>query len=108
MNSPPCIKHGIRGTTDERVTAALEASSHAAGEQLTGRIESMIDFDDQLWTTWRSDNDRTAFAAMVDSAWADCGGGRGTLHLVRSNEDYDYQEDCMNEATAPSGKAGEG
>lgn len=108
MSSPPCIKHGIRGTADERVTAALEASSHAAGERLAGRIGSMVDFDDQLWTTWRSDNDRTAFAAMVDRAWAECGGGRGTLHLIRSNEDYDYQEDCMNEAAAPSGKAGEG
>jgi hypothetical protein len=107
MTTPPCIRHGIRGTADARVMAALEESSRAAGERLNGRIESMVDFDDQLWTTWRSPDDRTAFSALVDHAWAEGSGSRGTLHLIRSDEDYDYQEDCMNAAAAPSGKAGE-
>lgn len=108
MTLPPCTRHGVRGTADPRIMAVLEASSRVAGESLAGRIESMIDFDDQLWTTWRSPEDRAAAARHVDHAWTECGGKRGTLHLVRSDDDYDYQEDCMNEAASVSGQAGEG
>jgi len=108
MTAPPCIRHGVRGIADARVTALLEAASRAAEPELAAAVESMIDFDEQLWTTWRTPADRAACAAFVDRAWAALGGSRGTLHLVRSDEDYDYQEDCMNEAASPSGKAGEG
>ncbi len=107
MTFPPCIRHGIRGTADARVMDVLEASSRAAGVSLAERIESIIDFDDQLWTTWRSPQDRASFSLFIDRAWAAQGGGRGTLHLIRSNEDYDYQEDCMNDASFSSGNAGE-
>jgi hypothetical protein len=107
MTAPPCTKHGICGIADERILAVLGAASLAADRALSAHIESMIDFDDQLWTTWRSPADRDALALHIDRAWADGGGSRGTLHLIRSNEDYDYQEDCMNEAASASGKAGE-
>jgi hypothetical protein len=108
MTTPPCIKHGIRGIADARVVAVLDAGSRAAGVPLAGPIESMIDFDGQLWTTWRSDADRDTLARHIDLAWAQYEDGRGTLHLIRIDDDYDYQEDCMNEAASPSGKAGEG
>jgi hypothetical protein len=107
VTAPPCIRHGERGIADARVVAVLEASSRAAVRELAARIASMTDFDGQLWTTWRSSEDRDACAAFVDNAWQQNGGARGTLHLVRSDADYDYQEDCMNEAASPSGKAGD-
>ncbi len=108
MTLPPCTKHGVRGTADPRILAALEASSRVAGVHLAERIESMIDFDGQLWTTWRSSQDLAAAARYVDQAWTEVIYNRGTLHLVRSDADYDYQEDCMNEAPSASGQAGEG
>lgn len=108
MTLPPCIKHGVRGTADPRILAALEASTRVAGSQLAERIESMIDFDGQLWTTWRSTQDIAAAARYVDDAWTEVNTNRGTLHLVRSDADYDYQEDCMNEAVSASGQASEG
>ena len=107
MSRPPCIRHGVRGTCDPRVVEAFEAGTRQAGESLVGRIESMVDFDGQLWTTWNSVTDRESFKAPLDRAWIASGGARGSLHLVRCNDDYDYQEDCMNEAASPSGQAGE-
>lgn len=107
MSLPPCIRHGVRGLADQRVIDALRKASGDDGTLLE-KVESLTDFDGQLWVTWRRSADRGSLAMKLDAAWAECGGDRGTLHLTRSDEDYDYQEDCMNEAASPSGHAGEG
>lgn len=107
MSRPPCIRHGVRGIADARVVRALELAVLDRAGELSGAIESLVDFDGQLWTTWRSGAARDRLSGVLDRAWTAVGGERGTLQLVRSDEDYDYQEDCMNDASPVSASFGE-
>ncbi len=95
MTMPPCIRHGERGIADDRLLRALGTLGGDAWQ----KIESLTDFDGQLWATWRRPDHRTELAPDLSRAWAAVGGDRGALHLVRIDEDYDYQEDCMNDAS---------
>lgn len=107
MSRPPCIRHGVRGIADDRVVRALDLAEQGLSEadrggELVSAIESLVDFDGQLWATWRSGAVRGRLSGTLDRAWTAVGGERGTLQLVRSDEDYDYQEDCMNDASPVS------
>jgi hypothetical protein len=91
----PCIRHGSASTSDPRLIKALDSIREAGLPD----ILSLLDYDGQLWATWRTAAARDAGSALLSQAWKDVGGERGALHLVRSDDDYDYQEDCMNDAS---------
>jgi hypothetical protein len=76
----------------ELLAAALELS----GEDLQLHLESLLDYDGCLWATWREARARESFSPVLTQAWAHMGGERGALHLVSVEDQYDYQEDCMN------------
>ena len=100
MSLPPCIRHGDRNVADPRIIAALDQAMASGPPGLADQIRSLVDYDGQLWVTWRDVEARRSGAQALASAWGRLGGERGALHLVRSDEDFDYQEDCMNDAQA--------
>jgi hypothetical protein len=91
----PCIRHGSSSTADPRLIKALNSVRDTG---LTD-IESLLDYDGQLWATWRTLAGRDAGSTALSQAWQGVGGERGTLHLLRCDDDYDYQSDCMNDAS---------
>jgi hypothetical protein len=95
MVSIPCIRHGHASTCDARL---VEVLAIVRGAGLLD-IESLLDYDGQLWATWRTLAGRDAGSTALSKAWDDVGGERGCLHLLRSDDDYDYQDDCMNDAS---------
>ena len=99
MNSPPCIRHGTNGIDDPRIRQALAATPDAEGSAIEKHLVSLVDYDGQLWATWRSAQLGQRHGAALANSWAGVGGERGALHLIRIEEDFDYQEDCMNDAT---------
>jgi hypothetical protein len=92
----PCIRHGCASISDPRLIEVLNTVQDAGLRE----IESLLDYDGQLWATWRTLAGRDAGSAALSQAWEDVGGERGALHLLRSDDDYDYQDDCMNDASA--------
>ena len=103
MNTPPCIRHGSNGIDDPRIRQALGEARAKTDVELDHSLLSLVDYDGQLWATWRSPQLGQQHGAALADAWADAGGERGTLHLTRIDDDYDYQEDCMNDASADAG-----
>lgn len=95
----PCIRHGHASTRDPRLIQMLENAATLGLSEPDRLLSALLDYDGQLWATWHDDAVRAANAEIVKRAWVLAGGERGTLHLVRSADDYDYQEDCMNDAS---------
>ena len=100
MNLPPCIRHGTSGIEDRRIRQALAEARDRGAIAVEHDLVSLVDYDGQLWATWRNAQLGQRHGAALADAWARVGGDRGALHLVRIDEDFDYQEDCMNEAAA--------
>ena len=98
MILPPCIRHGTSGIEDPRIRQALAAAREQSGIALENDLVSLVDYDGQLWATWRNAQLGQRHGAALAEAWSKAGGERGALHLVRIDEDFDYQEDCMSEA----------
>ena len=103
MISPPCIRHGTSGIDDLRIKQALADMRDLQGAAIEHDLVSLVDYDGQLWATWRTAQIGQRHGAALADAWARAGGERGALHLVRIEEDFDYQEDCMNDATVIEG-----
>ena len=99
MTSPPCIRHGTNGIDNPRIKQALADTRDRHRSAIEEDLVSLVDYDGQLWATWRSAQLGQRHGAALADAWAGVGGERGALHLVRIEEDFDYQEDCMNDAT---------
>lgn len=99
MSSPPCIRHGTSGIDDPRIKQALADTRDRQGTAIEQDLVSLVDYDGQLWATWRSAPLGQRHGMALADAWTRVGGERGALHLVRIEEDFDYQEDCMNDAT---------
>ena len=99
MNFPPCIRHGTNGIDDPRIRQALAATPVAEGTSIEKHLVSLVDYDGQLWVTWRSAQLGQRHGSVLADAWSQAGGERGVFHLVRIEEDFDYQEDCMNDAS---------
>jgi hypothetical protein len=97
--SIPCIRHGDASTADPRLIKALDIARGAGLFDIEARLESLLDYDGQLWATWRTLVGRDTSSAALSQAWKDVGGERGALHLLRSDDAYDYQSDCMNDAS---------
>jgi hypothetical protein len=96
--SIPMVRHGVASTTDARLAETLSIAQGLGVDPARGLV-SLLDYDGQLWATWRDTAARAAGAGGLTRAWAEAGGERGALHLVPSEEDYDYQEDCMNDGS---------
>ena len=101
MTMPPCIRHGTSGIEDPRIKQALAGARGQGGVAVEEDLVSLVDYDGQLWVTWRNAQLGQRHGAELADAWARVGGERGALHLVRIDDDFDYQEDCMNEAAEP-------
>ena len=101
MTVPPCIRHGTSGIENPRIKQALAEARNRGGIAAEGDLVSLVDYDGQLWATWRNAQLGQRHGAALADAWTRAGGERGALHLVRIDEDFDYQEDCMNEADEP-------
>jgi hypothetical protein len=99
-NSIPCIRHGHASTCDARLQSVLAKAQASGQTYIVALLEALTDYDGQLWATWRTPEGRDAASAMLSRAWDDLGGERGALHLVRTNDGYDYQSDCMNDASS--------
>lgn len=98
-DSPPCIRHGVKGVADPRLLHMLDIVRRE-DPAIAGKLISLLDHDGRLWATWRDDKARRAGSTLLTRAWAETGGEDGALHLIRSDDDYDYQEDCMNDASS--------
>lgn len=94
----PMVRHGHASTVDPRLAETL-AIARTLGFDPASGLMSLLDYDGQLWATWRNAAARDAGAGDLSRAWEQAGGERGALHLVPTGEDYDYQEDCMNDAS---------
>ena len=98
MNSPPCIRHGTSGIEDPRIKQAIAEAQARGAIAIEEDLVSLVDYYGELRATWRNAQLGQRHGAALADAWARVGGERGALHLVRIDEDFDYQEDCMNEA----------
>lgn len=98
-NALPCIRHGHASTEDPRLIETLERVHTLGLPKPTAMLTALLDYDGQLWATWRDAPSRAAGSALLTQAWCLAGGERGAFHLLRSDENYDYQEDCMNDAS---------
>jgi predicted restriction endonuclease len=94
--SIPCIKHGVSGTADVRLHKTLELSG-VNRAKLLQELSSLVDFDGQLWATWRDEAGRRCYSEAITKAWAKISGAANVKHLIPSDENFDYQEDCMND-----------
>ena len=103
MIFPPCIRHGTSGIEDPRIKQALADARDRGGIAVENNLVSLVDYDGQLWATWRNAQLGQRHGPALADAWAQAGGERGALHLVRIDEDFDYQEDCMNDAAEAEG-----
>jgi hypothetical protein len=61
-------------------------------------LRSLLYFNGQLWATWKDELTRTKFSHLVDEVWRELPELGSTLHLVPSDEAYDFQENVMNNA----------
>lgn len=93
---PPCTRHDRAGTDDPRLRAVLADASARAGQDLSPVLRSLYDHDEQLLVTWRDCMARMAFSTMLTTAWRDHSEGGQILHLIPSDDGYDYQEDVVD------------
>ena len=98
MMLPPCIRHGTSGIEDSRIRQALAEARDRWGVAVENDLVSLVDYDGQLWATWRDAQLGQRHGTALADAWSKAGGERGAVHLVCIDEDFDYQEDCMSEA----------
>jgi hypothetical protein len=56
----------------------------------------LYDYDGHLLVTWRDDAGREKFSAAMTAAWRDRVGDGRILHLIPSEDAYDYQEDVVD------------
>lgn len=94
--SIPCIKHGTSGIADARLRDTLELSCRN-GPKLLQELSSLVDFEGQLWATWHDEAGRGRHSGALTEAWAKISGHANVMHLVPTDENFDYQEDCMND-----------
>ena len=94
--SMPCVRHGHASTSDPRLLEMLAHAEKLGFVLSDNKLLALLDYDDQIWVTWRDEAARAAGSELISRAWEMAGGKAGAMHLVRSTQDYDYQEDCMN------------
>lgn len=83
---------------DRRLLELLsEAQNHVAVD-LSLHLRALTYFNGQLWCTWMDETARSNFARAIDKVWTGLGESGSTMHLVPSDEPYDYQEEVMNNA----------
>jgi hypothetical protein len=94
----PCTRHGEAGVRDARLVELLTAAQKQVDSSLAPYLRSLHYFNGQLWATWKDDASRSKFARTIDLAWRALPETGPTVHLIPSDESYDYQENVMNNA----------
>jgi len=94
----PCTRHGAKGVHDERLIELLALAQKRMGLSPVPHLRSLHYFNGQLWATWKDAATRAKFARAVDEAWKELPESGPTLHLVPSDDAYDFQENVMNNA----------
>ena len=94
----PCIRHGHASTEDPRLVETLARVRELGLAAPVNRLTALLDYEGQLWATWRDASARAAGSKLLTRAWEQAGGERGAPHLLRSDDNYAYQEDCMTAA----------
>jgi predicted restriction endonuclease len=92
----PCIRHDRAGVDDPRLRDVLADASARAGRDLSLVLRSLYDYDDNLLASWRDHAARLAFSGTLTAAWRDRVEEGRILHLILSNDGYDYQEDVVD------------
>jgi hypothetical protein len=92
----PCTRHDRAGIGDPRLRAVLADANTRAGRDLSPVLRSLYDYDDHLLVTWRDRAARLAFSAMLTDAWHERVADGRILHLIPSDDGYDYQEDVVD------------
>lgn len=95
-SSVPCTRHDQAGTDDPILRAVLAEASRRAGRNLDPLIRALYNYDGQLLATWRDPAAREVGAEALTGAWQERMGETRILHLVPTEEDYDYQEDVVD------------
>jgi hypothetical protein len=98
----PCTRHGEVGVRDTRLVELLTAAQKHVDSCLASNLSSLHYFNGQLWATWKDDASRAQFARTIDRTWQALPENGPTVHLIPSDESYDFQEDVMNNADADS------
>jgi hypothetical protein len=96
LTSVPCTRHGEAGVRDERLVELLTAAQRCVDANLASHLSSLHYFNGQLWVTWKDDASRSTFARTIDQTWRALSETGPTVHLIPSDESYDYQENVMN------------
>jgi hypothetical protein len=94
----PCVRHGEPGVRDEALLRLLAATQTRVSVDISLHLRLLTYFHEQLWCTWKDTAARSKFARVVDDAWKALGESGPTIHLVPSDQSYDYQEEIMNNA----------
>jgi hypothetical protein len=76
--------------------AVLADAGKRAGRDLRPLLRSLYNYDGQLLATWQDADAREAGSSALSAAWQERMGESWILHLVPSDEDYDYQEDVVD------------
>ena len=92
----PCTRHDRPGADDPLLREILADASHRAGRDLGGELVALYDYAGQLLASWRDAAARAASSNALGAAWRSRMGDASLLHLVPSEEDYDYQEDVVD------------
>jgi hypothetical protein len=94
----PCIRHGEPGVRDARLLELLSEAQNRVPVDLSLHLRALTCFNGQLWCTWKDAAARSKLARVIDKVWKGLGESGSTMHLVPSDEPYDYQEEVMNNA----------
>lgn len=93
---PPCTRHDRPGAEDADLRDVLGEASRRAGRDCGPLLRALSNYDGRLLATWRDAAARQISRQALGDAWKDRTGDGTVLHLVPSDEEYDYQEDVVD------------
>jgi hypothetical protein len=96
MMETPCIRHDRVGTDNPLLREILADAGTRTAADLNPFVRALYDYDGHLLATWRNTDARERYAGALTAAWRARMGGSSILHLVPSDDDYDYQEDVVD------------
>jgi len=98
--APVCVRHDEPGTGNKRLREIVLEANRRAAQELSDQLASLYDYDGHLIATWRTTEGRRLHAHALSCAWQARMGDRPVLHLVPSQDDYDFIEDVMDSPPA--------
>ncbi len=95
-DSVPCTRYDRSGTDDPVLREVLRDAGVRAGRDLSPYLRALYTHNDELIATWRARPDRATWSEMLSAAWRDKVGESRILHLIPTDDDYDFQEDVVD------------